>query len=50
MGKVLMVGKLSAYQIWKKVQNEKLSKSEYKKLLIENGILIEKNHETKIKR
>jgi hypothetical protein len=35
--------KLSAHDIWVKAQKEGLSKEEYKKLLIENGIIIKQH-------
>lgn len=38
--------KLTPYEIWKKVNKEKLSKAEYKQLLIDNDILIIKKDES----
>jgi hypothetical protein len=32
--------KLTAHQIWKKVQKENLTKEQYKQLLIDNGNII----------
>ena len=39
--------KLTAYQVWKKVKKENLSKAEYKQLLIDNDILIPSTPEEK---
>jgi hypothetical protein len=33
---------LNDYEIWKKVEKEKLSKEQHKQLLIDNGVLIVK--------
>ena len=32
--------KLTAFQIWKKAKDEKLSDADYKNLLLENGVII----------
>lgn len=37
------MSKLTAFQIWKKVKDEGLSKEEYKKLLIDNDVIIPKD-------
>lgn len=36
------MGKLTPIQIWKKVKDEKLSDSEFKKLLVDNGVIVKK--------
>jgi hypothetical protein len=38
----MYIRKLTAYEIFKKVRKENLTKEQYKQLLIDNGIIIKK--------
>jgi hypothetical protein len=43
--KEMLHKKLSAHEIWVKVNHEKLSDKDHKKLLVDNGIIVPKQKE-----